>query len=212
MRVVVEHLDVPRLPTPLEATRGSAKLGELGCCLPTRHAGELEGRQGSRSIPAVVQPILEGHADVVYGSRFLVRKEARVLYYYHYLGNRLLTTLSNILTNLNMTDIETGYKAFRGEIIRNMIITSNGFGFEVEVTAKVAKLRCAVYEVPISYYGRTYEQGKKIGFVDGLTALWLVLRFNLFCSRRMSFQRLPDLRHTSSSETQSTKRGVHDDV
>ena len=111
-----------------------------------------------------------------------------------------------------MTDIETGYKAFRREIIRNMIISSNGFGFEVEVTAKVAKLRCAVYEVPISYYGRTYEQGKKIGFVDGLTALWLVLRFNLFCSRRMSFQRLPDLRHTSSSETQSTKRGVHDDV
>jgi len=163
-------------------------------------------------IPVVVQPILEGHADVVYGSRFLVRKEARVLYYYHYLGNRLLTTLSNVLTNLNMTDIETGYKAFRGEIIRNMIISSNGFGFEVEVTAKVAKLRCAVYEVPISYYGRTYEQGKKIGFVDGLTALWLVLRFNLFCSRRMSFQRLPDLRHTSSSETQSTKRGVHDDV
>jgi glycosyltransferase involved in cell wall biosynthesis len=145
-------------------------------------------------IPAVVQPILEGHADVVYGSRFLVRKAARVLYYYHFLGNRLLTSLSNALTNLNMTDIETGYKAFRGEIIRNMIITSNGFGFEVEVTAKVAKLRCSVYEVPISYYGRTYEQGKKIGFADGLIALWLVLRFNLFCSRRMSFQRLPDLR------------------
>ena len=142
-------------------------------------------------IPAVIAPILEGHADVVYGSRFLVRRAARVLYYYHYLGNKLLTALSNVMTNLNMTDMETGYKAFRGEIIRQMIITSHGFGFEVEVTAKVAKLGCAVYEVPISYYGRTYAEGKKIGFSDGLSALWFIIRFNLFCSLRSSFRELP---------------------
>lgn len=149
-------------------------------------------------IPPVIQPILEGHADVVYGSRFLVRRAARVLYFYHFIANKVLTFLSNMLTNLNMTDIETGYKAFRGDIVRNMVITSNGFGFEVEVTAKVAKLGCAIYEVPISYYGRTYEEGKKIGVGDGLKALWLVLRFNLFCSLRSSFRSVPELRPIQS--------------
>ncbi len=144
-------------------------------------------------IHAVIQPILEGHADVILGSRFLVRRAARVLYFYHYLANRFLTTLSNLLTNLNMTDVETGYKAFRGEIIRNMVIVSSGFGFEVEVVAKVAKLKCAIYEVPISYYGRTYDEGKKIGFTDGLAALWLIFRFNLLCGLGASFRRLPDL-------------------
>lgn len=154
-------------------------------------------------IPLIIQPILDGRADVVYGSRFLVRRATRVLYYYHFVGNKLLTTLSNIFTNLNMTDIETGYKAFRGDIIRNMIIKSRGFGFEVEVTAKVAKLGCTVYEVPISYYGRTYEEGKKIGFKDGLAALWLILRFNLFTSRRASFGRSAQLpgRRTTEHET-----------
>jgi glycosyltransferase involved in cell wall biosynthesis len=144
-------------------------------------------------IPSLIQPIIEGHADVVYGSRFLVRKAARVLYFYHFLGNRFLTLLSNSFTNLNMTDIETGYKAFRGEIIRNMIITSRGFGFEVEVTAKVAKLKCAVYEVPISYYGRTYEEGKKIGFMDGVAAIWFVFRFNVFSGLRASYRELPSV-------------------
>jgi len=144
-------------------------------------------------IPEIIRPIIDGHADVVYGSRFLVRRATRVLYFYHYLANKLLTLLSNVFTNLNMTDIETGYKAFRGEIIRNMVIASSGFGFEVEVTAKVAKLRCAVYEVPISYYGRTYEEGKKIGLLDGVMALWLVFRFNLFCSLRLSFREIPQL-------------------
>lgn len=143
-------------------------------------------------IYGVIRPILEGHADVVYGSRFLVRRAARVLYFYHFLGNKFLTFLSNALTNLNMTDIETGYKAFRGDIIRNMVIESSGFGFEVEVTAKIAKLRGAIYEVPISYYGRTYQEGKKVGLSDGLIALWLALRFNLFCSLRASFRQLPE--------------------
>lgn len=144
-------------------------------------------------IPGVIKPILEGHADVVYGSRFLVRKATRVLYFYHFLANKLLTFSSNMLTNLNMTDVETGYKAFRGEIIRNMIIKSSGFGFEIEVTAKIAKLGCAIYEVPISYYGRTYEEGKKIGMRDGLQAFWLVFRFNLFCGLSSSFQQIPQL-------------------
>lgn len=145
-------------------------------------------------IPLVIGPILEGYADVVYGSRFLVRRAARVLYFYHFLANKLLTFVCNSLTNLNMTDIETGYKAFRGEIIRNMIIVSHGFGFEVEATAKVAKLRCAIYEVPISYYGRTYEQGKKIGTSDAIKALWLVFRFNLFWRVTSSFKTIPQLR------------------
>lgn len=145
-------------------------------------------------IKEVIAPILEGRADVVYGSRFLVRKAARVLYFYHYLANKALTFLSNMLTNLNMTDIETGYKAFRGDIIRNMTITSSGFGFEVEVTAKLAKLECAIYEVPISYYGRTYDEGKKIGFRDGVQALWLIIQFNLFCPVEKSFRHLPQTR------------------
>jgi glycosyltransferase involved in cell wall biosynthesis len=144
-------------------------------------------------IPLVIGPILENRADVVYGSRFLVRRATRVLYFYHYVANKALTFTSNMLTNLNMTDIETGYKAFRGEIIRNMIIKSSGFGFEVEVTAKVAKLGCAIYEVPISYYGRTYDEGKKIGIPDGIQALWLVFRFNLLCSLRSSFRQMPEL-------------------
>ena len=142
-------------------------------------------------IPLVITPILEGRAEVVYGSRFLVRKATRVLYFYHYLANKFLTFISNLFTNLNMTDIETCYKAFRGEIIRNMVITSRGFGFEVECTAKVAKLGCAIYEVPISYYGRTYEEGKKIGVRDGLIAFWLIFRFNVFCSLSSAFRELP---------------------
>lgn len=144
-------------------------------------------------IPLVIQPILEGHADVVYGSRFMVRRATRVLYYYHFIGNKVLTCISNLLTNLNMTDVETCYKAFRGDIIRSMIIVSSGFGFEIEVTAKIAKLKCAIYEVPISYYGRTYEEGKKIGPLDGLAALWYIVRFNLLCSKRTSFRTEPAL-------------------
>jgi glycosyltransferase involved in cell wall biosynthesis len=139
-------------------------------------------------IPLVIKPILDGHADVVFGSRFLVRRATRVLYFYHYIANKFLTFTSNMFTNLNMTDIETGYKAFRGDIIRNMVIVSSGFGFEIEATAKVAKLGCAIYEVPISYYGRTYEEGKKVGMKDGLLALWLIFRFNLFCGLKASFK------------------------
>ena len=161
-------------------------------------------------IDEVIAPILMGHADVVYGSRFLVRKAARVLYFYHYMANRGLTLLSNLFTNVNMTDVETGYKAFRGEIIRNMIVTSSGFGFEIEVTAKIAKLKCAIYEVPISYHGRTYEEGKKIGFSDGLAALWYVLKFNLFCSLKKSYRSLPSgvlAKAGGADVSRSRKRG-----
>jgi glycosyltransferase involved in cell wall biosynthesis len=140
-----------------------------------------------REIPDVIGPILENKADVVYGSRFLVRKASRVLYFYHFLANKFLTFLSNILTNVNMTDIETCYKSFRGEIIRNMIIESQGFGFEIEVTAKVAKLKCRIYEVPISYYGRTYEEGKKISMRDGIYAIWYIVYYNCFCPLQSSF-------------------------
>ena len=130
-------------------------------------------------IPEVIEPILSGVADVVFGSRFLVRKAARVLYFYHYLANTGLTFLSNMLTNRNMSDIETGYKAFRAEVIKPLKMTSKGFGMEVEITALLCKTRARTYEVPISYYGRPYEEGKKIGFMDGVAALWYIGYFNL---------------------------------
>jgi len=139
----------------------------------------------------VIALILDGNADVVYGSRFLVRKGSRVLYFYHYIANKGLTFLSNLCTNVNMTDVETCYKAFRGEIVRNMRITSSGFGFEIEVTAKVAKLGVSIYEVPISYHGRTYEQGKKIGMKDAMAAFWYIFRFNFLCSLENSFYTIP---------------------
>jgi glycosyltransferase involved in cell wall biosynthesis len=144
-------------------------------------------------IADVIEPILQGRADAVFGSRFLVRKTARVLYFSHYVANRLLTLWSNMFTNLNMTDVETGYKAFRGEIIRNMVVTSTRFGFEIEVTAKVAKLGRPIYEVPISYYGRTYEEGKKIQFKDAVYAFWYVLKYNWLASLKQSFIRVPQI-------------------
>lgn len=144
-------------------------------------------------IADVIAPIISGRADVAFGSRFLVKKAARVLYFSHYIANKFLTFCSNCLTNLNMSDVETCYKAFRGDVIRSMVITSRGFGFEVEVVAKVAKLGGAVYEVPISYYGRTYEEGKKIGVRDGVEALFYLLRYNLLTSRERSFRTIPEL-------------------
>jgi glycosyltransferase involved in cell wall biosynthesis len=144
-------------------------------------------------IPGLVEPIMKGKADVVYGSRFMIRRASRVLYFRHFMANQFLTFLSNLLTDLNLSDVETGYKAFRGEIIRNMIIETRGFGFEVEVTAKIAKLNCRVFEVPISYYGRTYEEGKKIGFMDGLDAILYIIKYNLFVNREKSYTRMPRL-------------------
>ena len=129
-------------------------------------------------IPNVVEPILLDQADVVYGSRFLVRRAARVLYYYHRIANHALTVLSNLFTNLNLTDVETGYKAFRADVIRGIPLASKGFGMEIELTASMARLGLRIFEVPISYYGRTYEQGKKIGVRDGAAALLYIAYFN----------------------------------
>jgi glycosyltransferase involved in cell wall biosynthesis len=130
-------------------------------------------------IPEVIEPIQAGRADVVYGSRFLVRKAARVLYFSHYVANKTLTFFSNVLTNRNMTDVETCYKAFRSEVIKPLILKSHGFGMEIEITAMICKTKASTYEVPISYYGRTYEEGKKIGLKDGIAALWYIFYFNL---------------------------------
>ncbi len=129
--------------------------------------------------PKLLRPILDGKADVVYGSRFAGGESHRVLYFWHYLGNRFLTLTSNAFTNLNLTDMETCYKVFRREVIQGVEIEEKRFGFEPEITAKVAKARCRVYEVGISYSGRTYEEGKKIGWRDGVRALWCILKYNL---------------------------------
>jgi glycosyltransferase involved in cell wall biosynthesis len=127
----------------------------------------------------MIHPILSGRADVVYGSRFLGHGEHRVLYYWHAVGNRCLTTLCNMVTNLNLSDVETCYKAFRHEVLAKLEIVEERFGFEVEITAKLANLQLRVYEVPISYHGRTYAEGKKIGWRDGLHAIWCILKYGL---------------------------------
>jgi hypothetical protein len=127
----------------------------------------------------LLNPILSGKADVVYGSRFLGAGSHRVLYYWHSVGNRFLTTLSNMTTNLNLTDMETCYKAFRRDVLLRVRIEEDRFGFEPEITAKVARLKARVYEVPISYNGRTYEEGKKIGWRDGVQALWCIAKYGL---------------------------------
>jgi len=127
----------------------------------------------------LIEPIVDGRADVVYGSRFLGGPH-RVDFFWHYVGNKILTTLSNILTNLILTDMETCYKVFKAEIIKDIKIRSNRFGFEPEITAKLAKRKCIIYEVPISYSGRDYDEGKKIGWKDGVVALYCIVRFKLF--------------------------------
>jgi glycosyltransferase involved in cell wall biosynthesis len=128
----------------------------------------------------LLRPILDGRADVVYGSRFMTTSERRILYFFHYMGNRLLTFFSDIFTNLNLTDMETCYKIFKREIIEKISIKENRLGFEPEITAKIAKLKCRIYEVGISYSGRTYEDGKKIGMKDGFRAMWCIVKYNVF--------------------------------
>lgn len=127
--------------------------------------------------PKLLMPILTGRADVVFGSRFLGSGMHRVLYFWHAVGNRFLTLMSNMFTNLNLTDMETCYKIFRREVLQQITIQENRFGFEPEITAKVAKLRVPIYEVSISYYGRTYEEGKKIGWRDGIRAIYCILKY-----------------------------------
>ncbi len=130
--------------------------------------------------PRLLAPIAENRADVVYGSRFMGGAPHRVLYFWHAVGNGFLTVLSNMFTNLNLTDMETCYKAFRREVIQSITIEEDRFGFEPEITAKVAKAGCRVFEVGISYYGRTYAEGKKIGYRDGFRAIYCIVKYNLF--------------------------------
>lgn len=130
--------------------------------------------------PLLLDPIQSGKADVVYGSRFMGGRAHRVVYFWHMVGNRFLTLLSNMLTNLNLTDMETCYKAFRREVLAKIAIEEDHFGFEPEITAKVAKSGCRVFEVGVSYNGRTYEEGKKIGWRDGFRAIYAIVKYNLF--------------------------------
>lgn len=132
-----------------------------------------------REYPRLLEPILDGRADVVYGSRFLGGPH-RVLFFWHYIGNKMLTAFSNILSNLNLTDMETCYKVFKKEVLQQIRLKSRRFGFEPEITVKMAKLKCRIYEVPISYSGRLYEEGKKIGWKDGVAALFHLIRFKFF--------------------------------
>lgn len=135
-----------------------------------------------REYNLLLQPIIDGFADVVYGSRFLGSKPHRILFFWHSLGNKMLTFLSNMFTNLNLTDMETCYKMFRTEIIQGVKLTENRFGFEPEVTARIARIKSIrIYEVGISYYGRTYAEGKKINWKDGFRAIYCIIKYNVFC-------------------------------
>jgi glycosyltransferase involved in cell wall biosynthesis len=133
-----------------------------------------------KEYPKLLEPILAGKADVVYGSRFQGGDAHRVLYFWHMIGNKLLTLISNMFTNINLTDMETCYKVFTRPVIDRLVIREDRFGFEPEITAKVAKQGCRIYEVGISYNGRSYEEGKKIGWKDGVRAFWCIVRYNLF--------------------------------
>lgn len=132
-----------------------------------------------KDYPVLIGPILDGRADVVFGSRFLGGPH-RVLFFWHYVGNLFLTMLSNIMTNINLSDMETCYKVFRSEVLKDIKLTCNRFGFEPEFTAKIARKRFRIYEVPISYSGRDYSEGKKIGWKDGVAAIWFILKFRFF--------------------------------
>jgi len=139
-----------------------------------------------REYAKLIRPILDGKADVVFGSRFIGGGSHRVLYFWHSLGNKFLTLLSNMFTDLNLTDMETCYKVFRRDVLAGLTVEENRFGFEPEITAKVARLGCRVYEVGISYAGRTYNEGKKIGWRDGVRAIWCILKYNLWSAPRRS--------------------------
>src|ERR1043166_7722828 len=155
------------LPTGSAAATGEAVIVQ---------AADLES--DPQEYPNLLQPIIDGRADVVFGSRFQGGQAHRAVYFWHMIGNKVLTLLSNMATNLNLTDMETCYKVFRREVIQKIKIEENRFGFEPEITAKVAKLNVVIYEVGISYYGRTYAEGKKIGWRDGFRALWAIFKYN----------------------------------
>lgn len=139
--------------------------------------------------PALLAPLMDDNADVVFGSRFIGSGPKRVLYFWHAVGNKFLTLLSNSFTNLNLTDVETGYKVFRADLLKSLDLRENGFGFEPEVTAKIARTNARVFEVPISYWGRTYAEGKKISWVDGFIAIYVIIKFG-FIKKTQQFDSL----------------------
>jgi glycosyltransferase involved in cell wall biosynthesis len=182
-REVLQSLDLPGVKVIFhEKNRGKGAalrtgFAEAGGDVILVQDADLE--YDPREYPRLLEPILDGRADAVYGSRFLGGPH-RVLYFWHYVGNRFLTTFSNMLSNLNLTDMETCYKVFRSDVLRKIRLKSPRFGFEPEITVKLAKLHCRIYEVPVSYSGRDYAEGKKIGWKDGLAALFHVIRFRFF--------------------------------
>ena len=149
---------------------------------------DADMEQDPAEIPAIIQPIVDGKAKASFGSRFLTKEARRSMPFKQFFGNRCVTIFSNLISGLRLTDVETGYKAIRGEIFRRMILTSSGFGLEVEIPAKLAKLRIPVHEVPVSYNARNYDAGKKIGVWDGVVALWYVFKFNFLCRLGDSFR------------------------
>jgi glycosyltransferase involved in cell wall biosynthesis len=183
-REIIQNLNLPDIkPVLHERNFGKGQAIQTGLSAATGDIiliqdADLEYDPSEYGV--LLAPILAGKADVVYGSRFAGHGAHRVLYFWHYLGNKFLTTLSNLFTNLNLTDMESGYKVFTKDALLGIQLKEHRFGFEPEITAKVAKKRLRIYEVPISYYGRTYEEGKKINWRDGLWALWCILRYNLF--------------------------------
>jgi glycosyltransferase involved in cell wall biosynthesis len=189
---IVEAFDSPRVRLIRQPVNGgktaAVRRGVAEVTAPITIIQDADLEYDPEEIPMVVDPIVRGVADVVYGSRFIVRRASRVLYFYHYLANRSLTFLSNLFTNINMTDIETCYKALRTPLIQKLPLTSKGFGMEVEITAMIAKTRARVYEVPISYYGRTYEEGKKISMKDAFAALWYIFYYNTVRSRSAAYR------------------------
>ena len=189
---IVEAFECPRLrlirQQPNQGKTAAVRRGLTEVTSPLCIIQDADLEYDPQDIPTVIEPIVNGKADVVYGSRFLVNRASRVLYFHHYIANRTLTLFSNLLTNVNMTDIETCYKAFRSPIIKQIPLGSKGFGMEVEITAMVCATKARVFEAPISYYGRTYEEGKKIGFRDAVDALWYIFYYNVIYRRFKAFR------------------------